>query len=237
MSGTLESECIPKELGSTAQAATFIELSWSVSKDMLPDVDHFDIRYHPQGQIKWKSIATNENNTTYLITELESDTYYEFKLRSVLPNGDESPFSQTSVFQTLPLSLGTIRQEVNHMSETMETEYLLKELGGTNQTATTIELSWSVAENVLPEIDHFDIRYHPRGQMKWKSIVTNENNTTYLITELKSDTYYEFKLRSVLPDGDESPFTQTSVFKTMASPVGICQGCYNSNEKMQTSIR
>lgn len=68
----------------------------------------------------------------------------------------------------------------------MATKYLPKEVGSRSQTATTVELFWSVSKHMLPEIDHFDIRYHPRGQIKWKNIATNENETMYLIKELEA---------------------------------------------------
>ena len=102
---------------------------------------------------------------------------------------------------------------------TME-NYLPKELGSTSQTATTIELHWTVEENVVSEIDHFNIRYHPEKQIKWKNIETDakvEKNNLFRVSELKSDTYYEFKVRAVLPNGDESPFSNCQTFKTTAS--------------------
>lgn len=96
-------------------------------------------------------------------------------------------------------------------------EYIPTDLGLLNQTATTIKVSWSVSSHILQDIDHFDIRYHPVGTVKWKTIETDHNKNTYTITELKSETPYEFKVRSVLPDGNESPFCDPSVFNTMAS--------------------
>ena len=96
-------------------------------------------------------------------------------------------------------------------------DYRPSDLGLLNQTATTIDLYWSVSTCIQSDIDHFDIRYHPVGEIKWKTIETDHNKNSFLITELKSETRYEFKVRSVLPDGNESPFSDPSVFKTMAS--------------------
>ena len=96
-------------------------------------------------------------------------------------------------------------------------EYCPTDIGLLNQTATTIELSWSVSTHLLSVIDHFDIRYHPVADSKWRTVETDNNKNAFAITELKSETQYEFKVRSVLRDGNDSPFSESTVFKTMAS--------------------
>ena len=96
-------------------------------------------------------------------------------------------------------------------------DYRPSSLGLISQTATSIELSWTVSPRAKSGIDHFDIRYHTLGEIKWKTIETDQNRNSFQVTELKSDTRYEFKVRSALPNGDESPFCDISVFKTMAS--------------------
>ena len=96
-------------------------------------------------------------------------------------------------------------------------EYSPTDLGLLNQTATTIELCWSISANVLPDIDHFGIRYHPVAEPKWRTIETDNNKNAFTITELKSETQYEFKVRSVLHDGNDSRFSEPAFYKTMAS--------------------
>ena len=96
-------------------------------------------------------------------------------------------------------------------------EYRPTDLGLINQTATTVELCWSIPAHDLLNIDHFDIRYRPVAETKWRTIETDNNTNAFTITELKSETQYEFMVRSVLHDGNDGLFSDSAVYKTMSS--------------------
>ena len=76
---------------------------------------------------------------------------------------------------------------------------------------------WSIPAHDLLNIDHFDIRYHPVAETKWRTIETDNNTNAFTLTELKSETQYEFKVRSVLRNGNDGLFSDSAVYKTMSS--------------------
>ena len=108
----------PSDLGLLSQTATSIELSWTAMSPYAKlNIDHFDIRYHPFGEIKWQTIETYDNKNSFLVTELRSETRYEFKVRAVLPNGDESPFCDPSVFQTMASLTEKMKREGTKLND------------------------------------------------------------------------------------------------------------------------
>ena len=85
-------------------------------------------------------------------------------------------------------------------------------------TATTVGLIWTISENQKPNIFRFNIRYYPeREENEYQDIKIDGNQCHIEIAELKSETEYEFKVRSILPKGVEKPFSDPVRIKTMPS--------------------
>ena len=152
-------------------------------------INHSEIRYRRDGE-KEKKLDTKDGTTEAEISDLQSDSTYYFKVRTVFDGGVESQFSKES---------SGIKTDVDLRP------------GKPQAVATTssiIRVRWKRPPTDL-KINHFEIRYRQNGD-RGKRLDTKDDTTEAVISDLQSDSTYYFKVRTVFDDENESQFSEES---------------------------
>jgi len=143
---------------------------------------------------------------SYFANGLTQDTNYQWKVRSMCP-GENSPFSVES-FSTLGHDVCAEPTGLNV---------------GT-VTDSTVEVSWT--ENT--DSSHYDVAVRRLGTSFWINYYSI--NDTYTISGLESGTTYEWKVRTVCPDG-KGAYVSGSEFITSGTSV-----CYTPIDLKTSNI-
>lgn len=166
-----------------------ISLRWEPSCDSAFQIDCYEIQYKQLDQYQCFSVRTvgKENNAT--IKNLNNDTKYEFKIRTII-NSKPSNFTSPVIFKTLEED----RSALCLSSPPYEC----------GATAESVSLKWEAPSRAKTLINYYEILYREKGndaaQLRWERINTKTNETTITISQLKPSTNYEFKVRPVSED-------------------------------------
>ena len=194
-------------------SSSTIHLKW-ILNTTNSDISHFNVKYQIDGERRWRSIDTSTKECCTVVSELKDATYHIFKVRCVMDDDTEGPFGETS--DAIRTSIGgNDRNEGrdDHTAVTPGKPY------GLEATATSILLGWDQPK-ISTKYDHFEVKYKQKGVSLWQSLTSKE--PTLLLTDLKSNAKYLFRVRIVSEDGTEGPFSVVSdEIMTLQSLAGI----------------
>ncbi len=174
-------------------------LAWSrPGADVL-----YEVYYQPVGSANWfivsnippSSISYFDNNTL-LVTNLQSATPYEWKVRTLCGNGVVSDFSNVASFTTLSCISPFPFQTASDNSAALRWNFY-------NGTADT----------------RFELRWRAVGAPDWITVgnlTTNNNAGLYSLTGLTPSTAYEWQIRTICSVAESSTFSALSTFQTIA---------------------
>ncbi len=189
----IDVECIVTTPSGLANDVTSnsVVLSWNT----IANIDFYSLRYRALGTDTWL-YNTSIEDVTFTLTDLSSDSEYEWQLRSECADGLVSDYEEAvSTFTTEP---------EENCSTTIPVE-LLSEAGFDSAI-----LSW----DPINGINHFSLRYRILGSDTWL-YNTSIEDVTFTLTDLSSDSEYEWQLRSECADGLTSDYEEaTSTFTT-----------------------
>ncbi len=174
--------------------STTVRLFWS----QYIDADtRFELSYRTAGAPDWTTAATSLTVGAYSLTGLTNNTQYEWRVRSVCSPTSSSDFSYGPSFTTRCLFLGTLSAVV---------------------FVTSATLNWTTQEPV----SSYDVQYRETGTPNW-TIVTNLTSQTLILSGLKTNTSYEWQLRTRCTDGSYSDFSSLYTFRTSSctTPYGL----------------
>ncbi len=178
----------PSDLVVTDVSLTSITAELALSDDAISYV----FEHRKLGDIGWSNAYTGSNIHT--INDLEPDTHYELRMKSVCPGITGEPTPITVVKTVGPCAAPLYPQII--------------EIGDDHAT-----LAWQGSA----EIDSVRIRYREIDGF-WQQI--NVVGDSYLLEGLDACKAYEFKIRSFCPDQDPSTYGETINFETSCG--GYC---------------
>lgn len=169
---------------------TSISLRWSTSVD--PGT-LFDVRYRVAGVSDWTTLnhlAVTDNASTfaYSLTGLTNTTTYEWAVRTVCSAVDNSTYTAGQSFTTgcqIPVGMGS------------------------SPKATSAHLSWALTGSGVT----YDLRYRRIGTTDWTAI-SGLTSFSATITQLQTNTGYEWQVRSTCGDGIVSAYSASATFST-----------------------
>lgn len=86
-----------------------------------------------------------------------------------------------------------------------------------DKSSSSILLGWE-RPVTRQKIENFEVKYQLEGETRWKTLETDKDEITQLVTDLKSNSGYVFKVRAVFDDGEEGPCSgQSKLIKTRFS--------------------
>jgi hypothetical protein len=147
----------------------------------------------------WTTVSSGNN--TYTLTGLTANTLYAGRLVTDC-GGFLSDHSKEFYFSTNPCSVPS-----NVMI--------------TAQTASSVSLAW----DVVPSANQYNVQYRTAGNGSWTSVNTNTNSRT--INGLTGNTAYEFRVRSNCGGGVTSAYTLIS--KGFTLPCAMPENAVISN--------
>ena len=77
------------------------------------------------------------------------------------------------------------------------------------KSSTSVLLGWQ-GPVTRKRVENFEVKYQLEGETKWKTLETDKNETMQLVTDLKSNSAYVFKVRAVFDDSEEGPCSNQS---------------------------
>lgn len=184
---TAEISCFaPTEI--TAKAADY----WTATIGWQGDAGNYEIEYRREGSL---DIIARYHSTAneYRLENLNSDTRYEVRLRSICSVGDTSIWSAFVGFAT------TTAPECTEPTD-LKTEAT---------TANSARLFWTAAENSTG----FIVRYSQSAPIVWDS-VRDITDAQYELTDLKPETVYLWSVMSACRGGGYSNWATRQNFKT-----------------------
>lgn len=173
-SETIHASTSKLTLSGHALSNTSVALSWPV----CTGASHYEVRFDKAYTLGWTYTRTISGNTA-TITGLEPDTKY--------------------AFDVCPVISGQLQER----SETIHVTTPGLNLKCTGATATSITLSWDIADYV----DAYEIRYDEKGTLGWRYQKTTSNNSI-TITGLEPNTDYAFDI-CVINDEEKSERSAT----------------------------
>ncbi len=178
----------PTELMASNETQTTIDLNWVAATDNV-GVTGYDVY---QGDVK----ITTVTDTRHQVTGLTANTEYTFKVLAKDAAGNESRFSNIVTASTLP-------------EDTTDTEAPTEptELMASNETQTTIDLSWVAATDNVG-VTGYDVY---QGDAK----ITTVTDTRHQVTGLTANTEYTFKVLAKDAAGNESRFSNVVTASTL----------------------
>ncbi|MBC7571732.1 MAG: fibronectin type III domain-containing protein [Spirosoma sp.] len=174
--------------------STTVRLFWS----QYTDADtRFELSYRVMGAPDWTTAATSLTVGAYSPMGLTNNTQYEWRVRSVCSPTLSSDFSYGPLFTTRCYFLGTVSTAV---------------------FITSATLNWTTDEPV----SSYDVQYRETGTANW-TIVNNLTSQTLTLNGLKTNTNYEWQLRTRCTDGSYSDFSPIYTFQTSSctTPYGL----------------
>lgn len=170
---------------------TSARLSW----DNFVGTSQFEIQWRQQGASGWNTIS-NVMTASYSLTGLNSNTAYEFRVKTLCNGGGSSAYSHAVPFQT---------------ACSKPTSALTRSI-----TRTSAIFSWYISTSGSPQIE---LQYRAFNTDIWTTVITV--STSYTATDLLPNTAYEWRLRT-LCTGNPSPYLPVLTFQTPADVAPPC---------------
>jgi hypothetical protein len=163
----------------------------------------FNLRWRPVGNPNWNTVnnvGSNTNAYSYGLVSLKPLTAYEWQVQNVCSSTVSSDFTPIEVFSTLPCQTPS---PIPVSTISSSSAYLNWSLNYTETGRTT------------------ELRYRVVGSTDW-IVVGNLTKTEYLLGGLLNNTQYEWQVKSFCAGGQQSEFSDSSVFTTTcAIPQGL----------------
>ncbi|XP_076104255.1 fibronectin type III domain-containing protein 3B-like isoform X2 [Mytilus galloprovincialis] len=173
----------------TSITTNTISLRWDPFCDSTFQIDCYEIQYKQLDQNQYFSVRTVGKENYITIKNLNCNTKYEFKIRTII-NSKPSSFTTPVIFQTL--------------EEDRSAMCLSSPPYECGATAESVSLKWEAPIKSKDLINYYEILYREKrenaARVKWERMHTKTNETIITISELKPSTNYEFKIRPVFDD-------------------------------------
>lgn len=181
---------------STNNDPTEFTLSW----DCAAGAYRYQIKVFDDATNTWVSLGTTNSNTK-VITGLESNKEYQYKVRAYKLIGDKKIY-------------GSYSTVVKYQSPLTKVTGLTQ----TDATTTSVSLKW----NNLSTADGYYVKMYNSEKKKWEEAkkVSGNENVTVKITGLDYATCYKFIVQgySVEEDGQEVLLIDSPILKTVTDP-------------------
>lgn len=175
------------------------ETTANVSWDFEAVVDHYKVRYAVAGTENWVT-SGNVTSGAYEIIGLTDGETYKWQVRAKCADGSgsvytdgEGPDFTTGIVMTCVASVPT-NKEVDNIGE------------------TSVTFNWGFD----PLMNHYNVRYRPDGSSTWTTLTSlresegdftvSGSTASITVSDLSSDTEYEWQLRAKCTDGSASEY-------------------------------
>ena len=182
----------PTNLASSQITSSQASISWSDNNT------NWILDYKTTTEQSWTSISVNSN--PYIINQLNPQTEYNVRIRSLCSASDTSEYSDTLNFTTLSLPCNKPESIVF-----------------TNITDSSVIIDWT-SENSNSWI----IDYRVEDTENWNKVIATDK--PYQITELFPQTEYNVRIRSLCSASDTSEYSDTLNFTTLSLPCNKPEG-------------
>ncbi len=179
---------------STSPKTTSAYLSWALTGAGVT----YELRYRRAGTTDWTAIS-GLTSFSATITGLQTNTGYEWQVRSNCGDGVFSAYSASTSFNTYPCNAPFSYPTI-----------IL--------TPTSAKLSWYFyyADNTTA----YQVRYRVVGSPDWTTL-SNPTGTgtsgSVVVTNLTTDSPYEWQIRALCSPTESSDFSSSSLFQTCSA--------------------
>ncbi len=189
---------VPANVTASAYASSCGQafLSWSGCSGSLV---MFAVQYKPQSSATWSVSASQLVAGTFLaVSQLAEGTAYDFRVRAVCSPGDTSAFAITSVL--MPVCPCAAIAGISH----------------NRISSSSAFLQWDGSKTAI----RYEVRWRVGKTTDWSSATTISQ--FYQLTNLTTDTPYEWQVRPVCAGGIPNEYSLIGFFRTICnSPGGL----------------
>ncbi|KYN23374.1 Roundabout like protein 2 [Trachymyrmex cornetzi] len=183
----------PRIVNATSNSVT---LTWSPGNEGQSKIIGYNIEYYSSNlNTGWVVAATGVLDDIYTVTDLRPETNYVFLVRAENSQGLSLPGPLSDVVQTTNVNQHTVPQvELTRARDRLNSEILhLKEVQAL--TSTSVKIMWDIL-GAADLVEGLYIRYREVSEKPEYQMVTvlNAGATSYVLTNLKKYTRYEFFL-------------------------------------------
>lgn len=180
--------CEPPTFGSAQISATEAELSWGVGTTGI-----YDLQWRPVGGGNFQTV-TNISNNRYILTNLQPNTTYEWRVGSVCAANIPS---------------------TSYLSQTFSTSCIAPRLLNVNGSFTSgvVNLNWVGSLNAT-----YRVEWQAVGESNWAGLPGLVSQQFLTLTDLQPARTYQFRVTTVCGNGSESTPTLSSTL-SLACPV------------------
>ncbi|KAG5320286.1 ROBO2 protein, partial [Acromyrmex heyeri] len=183
----------PRIVNATSNSVT---LTWSPGHEGQSKIIGYNIEYYSSNlNTGWVVAATGVLDDIYTVTDLRPETNYVFLVRAENSQGLSLPGPLSDVVQTTNVNQHTVPQvELTRARDRLNSEILhLKEVQPL--TSTSVKIMWDIL-GAADLVEGLYIRYREVSEKPEYQMVTvlNAGATSYVLTNLKKYTRYEFFL-------------------------------------------
>jgi len=197
---TLAPPCnVPAGLTTAALTENSVTLNWTDFQGAIG----YAIQYRIVGSTAWTSLTSTIN--TINLSGLLSASNYEFQIQSNCGSGNNSAFSASANFTTLtpPCNIPA-------------------GLGASAISANSVTIDW----NSIAGAQGYNYRYRVVASTNWTS--ANSATNTVNLVGLAPSSSYEFQVQSDCGNANNSVFSSSSNFMTLAAPCAVPTGLGSS---------
>ncbi|KYQ57259.1 Roundabout like protein 2, partial [Trachymyrmex zeteki] len=183
----------PRIVNATSNSVT---LTWSPGHEGQSKIIGYNIEYYSSNlNTGWVVAATGVLDDIYTVTDLRPETNYVFLVRAENSQGLSLPGPLSDIVQTTNVNQHTVPQvELTRARDRLNSEILhLKEVQPL--TSTSVKIMWDIL-GAADLVEGLYIRYREVSEKPEYQMVTvlNAGATSYVLTNLKKYTRYEFFL-------------------------------------------
>ena len=178
----------PTNLVASGTTENTTELNWTASTDNQSTL-FYDI------YLNNSYLTTVSNKTSYIVTNLEPNKVYNFKVKAKDAAGNVSNFSNTVTITTLK-------------NDDTEPPTTPTNLVASGTTENTTELNWTASTDNQSTL-FYDI------YLNNSYLTTVSNKTSYIVTNLEPNKVYNFKVKAKDAAGNVSNFSNTVTITTL----------------------
>ncbi|XP_039313899.1 protein sax-3 isoform X2 [Solenopsis invicta] len=183
----------PRIVNATSNSVT---LTWSPGNEGQSKIIGYNIEYYSSNlNTGWVVAATGIVDDIYTVTDLRPETNYVFLVRAENSQGLSLPGPLSDLVQTTNVNQHTVPQvELTRARDRLNSEILhLKEVQPL--TSTSVKIMWDIL-GAADLVEGLYIRYREDSEKPEYQMVTvlNAGATSYVLTNLKKYTRYEFFL-------------------------------------------
>ena len=184
----------PDKIKSSNSTPNSIDISWTVNGEET----EWEIEYGPTDFINDNdegTIISNITSNPYTVTNLDSNTSYEFYVRAVCGEGNKSLWEGVSQRSTLK----ACEEPVDFVA--------------TDWSESSVDVKWT--QGYLES--SWEIEYGVEGFSHGSGTVLLIEQNSHTITDLIKDTAYDIYVRSICTESEQSEWVQLNSFTTLCS--------------------